>query len=191
MAISTFDARDGLSREALQGLRGAHRVALALKDRNTAALGYWIKTQHPDQQDSEEFRLVILHANASLPHGLQISDVQPLIIGVAQDDLLWQEALEHLHPGDMVIVQWAGGPSTAVSLAVVIYVPKRSGPRKVVVSQRRTVPLTEQYLGPGTHLYPSFVPTYFLGHTINQRPRRSGQSTSTWRATLRWKVRPS
>ena len=182
MAISTFDARDGLSREVLQGLRGAHRVVLALKDRDTAALGYWIKTQHPDQQDSEEFRLVILHANTShLPHGLQISDVQPLKIGVAQDDLLWQEALEHLHPGDRVIVQWIGGPATAVSLAVVIHAPKRTGPRKVAVSRRRTVPLTEQYLGPGTHLTPTFVPTYFVGHTTNQRRWRSGQPTSTWR----------
>jgi hypothetical protein len=46
-----------------------------------AALGYWIKTQHPDQQDSEQFRLVIVHADAShLPHGLQISEVQALII---------------------------------------------------------------------------------------------------------------
>lgn len=110
MAISTFDARDGLSAEVLHDLRGAHRVVVALKDRDTAALGYWIKTEHPDQQDSEEFRLVILHAISHLTHGLQVSDVQPLMIGVAQDDLLWQEALEHLHPRDMVIVQWAGGP---------------------------------------------------------------------------------
>src|SRR5260370_40079290 len=137
MAISTFDARDGLSREALQGLGGAHRVCLALKDRDTAALGYWIKTQHPDQQDSEEFRLVIPHANAShLTHGLQIPDVQPLIIGVAQDDLLWQEALEHLHPGDMLVVQWVGGPPTAISLAVVIHAPNRTGAGRDAVSRR-------------------------------------------------------
>jgi hypothetical protein len=107
--------------------------------------------------------------------------VQPLIIGAAQDDLLWQEALEYLHPRDMVMVQWAGGPATAVSLAVVLHAPKRTGPRKVPVFQRRTVPLTEQYLGPGTRLTPNFVPTYFLGHTTNPRRWRSGQSTSTWR----------
>jgi len=178
MAISTFDARDGLSTEVLQGLRGAHRVVLALKDRNTAALGYWIKTHRPDQQDTEEFRLVILHAKASLTHGQQVSDEQPLIIGAAQDDLFWQEALKHLHPGDVAIVDWAVGWA---AVSVTKHTPERTGPWEFSDYRKWTVPLTKQYLWPGIHLTPNFVPTYFLGHTTNQRRWRSGQTTLTWR----------
>jgi len=179
MAVATFDARDGLSSEVLQDLRGAHRVILALKDRGIAALGYWIKAQRPDQQDAEEFRLVILHAKVSLTHGHQVSEEQPLTIGVAQDDLLWQEALKHLHPGDVATVHWAVGWA-AVSLTVTKHTPKRTGAWELGDYRTWTVPLAKQHLWPGTHLTLNFVPTYFLGHTTNKRRWRSGRPTWTW-----------
>lgn len=178
MAISTFDARDGFSSEVLQDLHAAQRVVIALKDRDTAALGCWIRTQRPDQQDTEEFRLVILRASASVAHG--ISDEQPPTIGAAQDDLFWQEALKHLQPGDVGIVQGAVGWA-AVSLTVTRQTPKRTGPWEFGDYRKWTVPLSRQDLWPGIHLTPDFAPTYFLGHTTNRRRFRSAQPTQTWR----------
>ena len=45
---ATFDARSRLPPEVLDDLRRAHRVVVALKDRATAILGYWVKADHPD-----------------------------------------------------------------------------------------------------------------------------------------------
>jgi hypothetical protein len=42
---------------------------MALKDRNNAVVGYWIRKPHPDQEEAEELRLVILRAEASPTHG--------------------------------------------------------------------------------------------------------------------------
>jgi hypothetical protein len=100
-------------------------------------------------------------------------------LGAAQDDLLWQEALEHLHPGDVAIVQWAGGPP-AVSLAVVKHARSVQVLGSSAMIRKWTVPLTKQ-LWPGAHLTPNFIPTYFLGHTTNKRRLRSKQPTKTWR----------
>jgi hypothetical protein len=178
MAIRTFDARDGFSSEVLQELRSATRVVLALKDRNTAALGYWVVIPRPDQHDAEEFRLVVLHAHAMLTHGNAVSEEQPLVIVAAQDDLLWQEALKHVHPGNVATVQWAVGWA-AVSLMVAKHSPERTGAWGSRDFRKWTVTLAEQHLWPGIHLTPNFIPTYFLGHTTSKRRWRSGQPT--WR----------
>jgi hypothetical protein len=172
MAVPTFDARDGLSAEVLHDLRAAHRVVLALKDTNTAALGYWT---HPDQQVDEEFRLVILRARASPARGHEVSEEQPLTIAAARDDLLWQEALKHLHPGDVATVDWAVGWA-AVSLTVRKHTPKQTGPRGFGDYQRWTAPLARRQLWPdGPRPTPNFVPTFYLGHTTLKRRLRAGR----------------
>ena len=175
LATVTFDARGGLTSEVLADLRAAHRVVVALKDRNNAVVGYWIRKPHPDQEEAEEFRLLILRAEASPTHGHAVSQEQPLSIEIAQADLLWQEALKHLRPGDVPTIHWALGWAAVLLDPVARTLTTRTGASGTGDYRKRTVPLVTREALPGAHHMPNFVPSYFLGHTNNKRRWRVGQ----------------
>jgi len=180
MAITVFDARAGLSAAVLDDLWRANRVLIQLKDRRVAALGYWIATPGGGEPaPTEELRIVILPAQASLTPRYELSQEQPLTIANAQNDVLWQRALEHLHPGDVATVHWAIGWA-AVSLSVARRASGRAAAWGVREYQQWTVPLSKQHLWPGLHLSPNFVPTYFLGHTTTTTTQRWRTGQRRW-----------
>lgn len=97
-----FDARNGLSPEVLDELRNARRVMLALKDRQTAVLGYWLA-------DDDRLHSVVLPARVHLTAGHRLEDEQPLVIASPHEDALWHRAVSRLRPRQRVRVEWSIG----------------------------------------------------------------------------------
>ena len=107
MATRTFDARQGLSAEALHDLRQPKRVALALsKDEHTAVLGYWVEAQNPTGAGADEFRAVLLPAQVNGPTDQEMRKDRPVVIDLSRGSAAWRKAIEPLQPGDIVSVEW-------------------------------------------------------------------------------------
>ena len=100
------DARHGLSPDAVEGLRQARRVALALKDRHTAVLGYWIKVPNLAGQDTHELRAVLLPSQVHAPTDQDLSTKCPVIIDLTRSTAEWEKAVKRLEPGDVMTVDW-------------------------------------------------------------------------------------
>jgi hypothetical protein len=133
-----------------------------------AALGYWIATPGGEPEPAEELRIVILPAKASLTPGYELAQEQPLTIANAQDDLLWQRALEHLHPGDVATVHWAVGWA-AVSLTVARRASGRTAAWGFREYRQWTVPLS---VG---HAYQAYEDRYQVGgEDLRRAPRLAG-----------------
>jgi hypothetical protein len=106
VATPTFDARQGLFPEVLQDLQQVHRVALALKDRRTAVLGYWIRVHSPGGQGTDKLRAVLLPAQVHAPTDQDLSTKCPVIIDLTRGTAEWEKAVERLKPGDVMTVDW-------------------------------------------------------------------------------------
>ena len=55
-----FDARRGLTREALRELRRAEQVAIGIKDANTVVIGCWAWDAQAGDQASESFSAILI-----------------------------------------------------------------------------------------------------------------------------------
>jgi hypothetical protein len=97
-----FDARNGLSAEVLDELRSARQVMLALKDQQTAVLGYWLA-------DDERLHAVVLPARVHRTAGCRFEDEQPLVIAAPEQDALWRGAARYLRPHQRIQVEWSLG----------------------------------------------------------------------------------
>jgi hypothetical protein len=99
------DARLGLPAQALDELRQATELALAVKDRHTAILGYWVLETGSDGQPHERLGGVVL------PSEVDASTAPPpMRVRRAQRHAMWQELVRHhLRPGDTPVAErWAG-----------------------------------------------------------------------------------
>ena len=110
-----FDARRGISREALQELRRADRVTFALRDDATVVLGYW--TQDAPSLEGAPLGVVVLRReHLRLRPGERAPGLVPFFrlladIPHAQKDKRWKRTLSMLRVGDVVTVgyiHWAG-----------------------------------------------------------------------------------
>jgi len=115
-----LDARHGLPAQALDELRQATEVTLAVKDAQTAVLGYWVLEAGPDGQPHERFGAIVVSSQVdpgTAPAPTQIARA-PLSAG-------WQGVVrEHLRPGDAPVAEvWDGqlclrvGPLPGAALA--------------------------------------------------------------------------
>ena len=101
-ANQVIDARAGLSLAALDVLRNAEQVSLAVKDGTTAVLGAW-------QTASSAPTFVLI--NASDKWGGQQQPAKPVLtlhVRDAQRDLWWREAIEACRRGDILVLWWWG-----------------------------------------------------------------------------------
>jgi hypothetical protein len=91
-----FDARHGLSAEAISELRHADELALAVKDATTAILGYWVHEVGPNGLPNERMGAVVLPSEVA-PNAA----AAPMRIQRAQLHGGWQGLVRgYLHPGD-------------------------------------------------------------------------------------------
>ena len=136
-----FDAREGISAEALEELRAATRVVMAMKDARTAVFGYW--RQDPDTPDApdEQMGVVVIGRYGPGPVTTQVegrtrligrwaSRVWRLAAGGDQDEV-WKRVVAMLQPGDMVLVNstrpgWQSTPGLEIRRGeFTAYVPLR------------------------------------------------------------------
>ena len=104
--IRPLDARHGLSPEAVDGLRQARPVALALKNRHTAVLGYWVGAPSLAGHGPDELRAVLLPVQIHTPIEQDPSASCPVVIALERGTADWQRAAASLEPGDVVTVDW-------------------------------------------------------------------------------------
>ena len=104
--VRPLDARHGLSPEAVEGLRQARRVALALKDRHTAVLGYWVGAPNLGSHGPDELRAVLLPVQIHAPTEQDPSTTCPVVIDLERGTADWRRAANLLEPGDIVTVDW-------------------------------------------------------------------------------------
>jgi hypothetical protein len=167
MATSdVFDARNGLTRELIQELRSAQLVVLGLKDERTAVA-------HVEIDPGQRARYIILPAVVHVTHGSRLSDEKPLIIRGAQTDLLWQQAVDVMGPGDVATIEWALGWA-AVSI---VFSRQPRHPSKLTPSDsgRLTVQLPPKVVWSGVGPSGSRLRRYSLGHTALPSRWRVGQ----------------
>jgi hypothetical protein len=131
-----LDARQGLTRQAVEELRRARQLVLALKDRQTAVLGYWLP-------DDDRLHAMILPARVHLTAGYRLEDEQPLVIAAPRDDALWWGAVSRLRPRQRIRVEWSigwGGVSLTVDTPEHLLVSiGRGGPQLSSFQLGRTV----------------------------------------------------
>ncbi len=99
------DARHGLPAQALDELRQATAVTLAVKDAQTAVLGYWVLAAGPDDLPHECFGAVLVPSQVDAR-----SAPAPTLIARAPLSAGWQGVVrEHLRPGDTPVAEvWDG-----------------------------------------------------------------------------------
>lgn len=109
--LNTYDARKGLQPEALDELRRAGRVTLAVKDDMVAALGYWVLP--PEAQEVKQAGVILLDLEKTRlfpqrsARPLSCGQVHVLLdIQKARDNERWTRALDLLRPGDIVRVTY-------------------------------------------------------------------------------------
>ena len=106
-----LDVRAGLTEEALDGLRAAQRVSVAVKDARTAAIAFWVNDQlsialvRCDAQTLLRIPRVMLHP----PVGPRLVRALPrrlegvlLDIPQAQQDSFWSRVTSVLRVGDVI-----------------------------------------------------------------------------------------
>lgn len=108
-----YDAREGISAEALDELRAATRLVLAFKDANTAVLGFWRQRPGEPGAEDEQMGVVMLRRFGPMPYRntKDLELIQPFdqrrpavwpLADDAQHDPVWTRILAMLQPGDVV-----------------------------------------------------------------------------------------
>lgn len=103
---AVFDAREGLPQEALEELKRAERITAAVKDAQTAALGYWLTEADQEGESTERLGVILVQRQADprASAGLKGSGLV-LDIENAQQDQFWQWVVTMLHPEDVLRVK--------------------------------------------------------------------------------------
>src|SRR5207249_10425265 len=117
-------------------------VVLGLKDERTA-----VAQIESDQDQDQRVRTIILPAVVHITHGSRLSDEKLLVIRDAQHDLLWQQAVGVIGPGDVATIEWAVAWA-AVSI-VFSQQPRSAGKLSSSDFRRLTVPTPPKDLWPG------------------------------------------
>jgi hypothetical protein len=136
-----FDAREGISAEALDELRAATKVVMAMKDARTAVLGYW--RQNPDEPGAADEQMGVVVTGrygpgpvAALVEGRtqlvgRWSSRVWLLAAGGEHDEVWRRVVAMLQPGDIVLVNstrpgWQSMPGLEIRRgAFTAYVPLR------------------------------------------------------------------
>jgi hypothetical protein len=104
-----FDARRGLPEPALEELRQATRVSLAIKDGATAVLGYWVPEPVTGRPADERFGDIIVRRRDWRPNLGTTAEFEPVHVEVARDKRWQRFILPELHTGMQLQVEsWSG-----------------------------------------------------------------------------------
>lgn len=140
-ANQVIDARAGLSLAALDVLRNAEQVSLALKDGTTAVLGAW-------QTASSAPTFVLINASDKWGGHQQPAKPVPMLhVRDAQRDLWWREAIEACRRGDILVLWWWGNQ---LSLELSATFPWRAVSRRVAATHRS---LQSRYAQSGREIF--------------------------------------
>jgi hypothetical protein len=145
---SLFDARGGLSPDAIAALRGAEQVAIATKDPETGVIGCW-------RAGHREPALVLVRGRA-------LGSLPPAAIADARHDLWWQFLVEACRPRDIPVLAWWG---TRLGVELTAAAPAAGGAGSAEQGARRAVPVVGDAAGVHARNFPLW------DATLRRRPR--------------------
>ena len=97
---TVFDARQGLSRAAIRELKQATRVAIGMKNSQTAVLGCWTRDAAADGQQTDHFCAILVTSKLWCP--LEECEQRFATIEDAQQDHGWSRFVAVLGVGDIL-----------------------------------------------------------------------------------------